>query len=335
MTATITELENRGGHPPGRPATPARALGREPHESEPQLGPSSPAGQVVVSYLRAQAGRLKSLDPMVRADEPDSVHQMRVATRRLRSTFRSFRGIIPRPASEPLATELKWLGDLLGEARDNEVLAGHLQAHLEQVPVEQLVGPVRARLQRHFAPARAEARAKVLAGLDSGRYLALLGELDRLTANPPLTPQAAMPAEDVLPAMVRRPYRQTARRMRRARRAPVGAARDAAFHQARKSAKRARYAGETVAPALGRKPQRFAKQMKKVQSLLGAHHDAVIARQFERELGMTAHLSGENAFTYGLLHQHETRDSSRLEEQALRAWKRASRRRYRRWLRKP
>jgi CHAD domain-containing protein len=332
MTVTITEPGTKDGRPPGRPAGPGPRLGREAHKSEPQLGPSAAAGQVVCSYLRVQAERLKSLDPMVRTDQPDSVHQMRVATRRLRSTFRSFSGIISSPATERLAAELKWLGDLLSEPRDNEVLAGHLQAQLEQVPVEQLIGPVRARLQRHFAPAQAEARAKLLAGLDCERYLALLGELDRLTANPPLTPQAAMPAADILPAMVRRLYRQTARRMRRAWRAPVGAARDVAFHQARKSAKRARYAGEAVAPALGNKPRQFAKQMKKVQSVLGAHHDAVIARQFERELGMTAHLSGENAFTYGLLYQHETCHSQQLEQQALGAWKQASRRRYRRWL---
>jgi hypothetical protein len=42
--------------------------------------------------------------------------------------------------------------------------------------------------------------------------------------------------------------------------------------------------------------------MKKVQSLLGDHQDSVIARQVERELGITAYLDGENAFTYGLLY---------------------------------
>ena len=47
--------------------------------------------------------------------------------------------------------------------------------------------------------------------------------------------------------------------------------------------------------------------MKAVQSLLGDHHDSVIARQQERGLGMEAHLSGENAFTYGLLYEREAR----------------------------
>ena len=87
----------------------------------------SPARQVVASYLAAQAEELKSLDPMVRRDKPDSVHQMRVATRRLRSTLRTFGAVIRRRRHRALAAELKWLGGVLGEARDAEVLAAHLR----------------------------------------------------------------------------------------------------------------------------------------------------------------------------------------------------------------
>ena len=64
-----------------------------PQQPQPRLQPSCPAGQVVLAYLRQQVDLLKSLDPLVRADEPDSVHQMRVAGRRLRSTLRTFRDI--------------------------------------------------------------------------------------------------------------------------------------------------------------------------------------------------------------------------------------------------
>ena len=107
---------------------------------------------------------------------------------------------------------------------------------------------------------------------------------------------------------------------------------DAALHQARKAAKRARYASEAMAPAIGKKARRFAKQMKKVQSVLGEHQDAVIARQVERELGISAHLAGENAFSYGLLYGRDACDAERLQAQARRDWKRASRPRYRRWM---
>src|SRR5215831_3006906 len=301
--------------------------------SEPPLAPSSRAGQVLLAYLRAQTEQLKSLDPMVRRDEPDSVHQMRVATRRLRSTLRSFGKIIRRGDTQRLAGELTWLGDVLGEARDGEVLAGHLQANLRQMPVELVVGPIQARVQGHFAPGRAAARDAALAALDSRRYFSLLDELDRLVAQPPLTRQAASPAADVLPAAVRRAYRKTSRRMRRARRAAAGPPRDAALHEVRKAAKQARYAGEVVTPAIGAEARRFTGRMKKLQSVLGDHHDAVIAREVERELGMAAHLTGENAFSYGLLFGRDACDCERLETQAYQAWQQASRPRYRRWMR--
>jgi hypothetical protein len=58
----------------------------------------------------------------------------------------------------------------------------------------------------------------------------------------------------------------------------------------------------------------------------------LIARQVERELGISAHLAGENAFSYGLLHGHDSCDAARLQAQAWQTWKRASRARYRRWM---
>ncbi len=327
-------LRGDGLRPAGRSAKLQRALGGrlpEPARQAP-LTPSSTAGQVVLAYLRTHAEKMKSLDPMVRRDEPDAVHQMRVGTRRLRSTLRSFGNIIRRDGTQRLAAELKWLGAVLGEARDAEVLAGHLQAGLREAPGELVIGPVQARVRGHFAPARADARAALLRALDSQRYFSLLDELDKLIAEPPLTPQAARPAADVLPAAARRPYRQVRRRMRRARRASPGQPTDEALHEARKAAKRARYAGEAMAPAIGKQARRFTKQMKNVQSVLGDHQDAVIARQVERELGVGAHLAGENAFSYGLLYGRDACHAQRLQAQAWRTWKRASHPRYRRWM---
>ena len=294
--------------------------------------PSAPAVDVVTAYLRTQVARLGELEPKVRADEFDSVHQMRVTTRRLRATLRSFGTVIPRPATSELAAELTWLGGLLGEARDGEVLPQHLRASLEQVPVELLNGPVQARVQGHFAPRRASAREQVIEAFGSERYAKLLANLDRLAHDPPPGPQAAAPARDVLPAAVRRAYRQADRRMRRARRAPRGQDRDVALHEARKSARRARYAAEAASPAAGKPARTFARQMKKVQSAIGDHQDAVIARQASRDLGIGAHLAGENAFTYGLLYERERHQAERLQARTRTVWKHASRPRYRTWM---
>ena len=345
MAVNSTQTRTRSNARTARtPATPAARVQRTrpgqvapaPPHPVPIAGtkpkPSASAADVVQAYLKVQVATLRSLEPSVRADEFDSVHQMRVATRRLRATLRSFGMVIPRSATQQVAAELKWLGGLLGEARDGEVLPAHLLASLERVPVELLIGPVRARVQGHFAPRRASAREVVIEAFDSERYAALLGDLDRLAHDPPPGPQAAAPARDVLPAAVHQAYRQASRRMRRARQAPRGQARDVALHEARKSARRARYAAEAAIPPSGKPAKKFARQMKKVQSVIGDHQDTVIARQAARDLGISAHLAGENAFTYGLLHEQEHHQAERLQSRTQTTWKKASRPRHRTWM---
>ena len=328
--ASLVRVHTRGAplRPVGGAAKLARALGDRLPEPEdpPRLTVSSPAGQVVLAYLRAQAGTLMSLDPLARMDEPDSVHQMRVASRRLRATLRSFGHILRRDATSGLAADLKWLGGVLGAARDGEVLDAHLRSRLRLAPVELRIGPVEARIHGHFASVRAAARTELLAALDSDRYFSLLDDLDRLLAEPPLTAKAASPGAGALPAAARRAARQADRRMHRAWDAPAGQRRNEALHLARKSARRARYAAEAMTPAVGRKAARFAKRMKQVQSVLGEHQDSVIAAAQARDLGIGAHLAGENAFSYGLLCEQGICEGERLQARARRLWKKASRR---------
>jgi CHAD domain-containing protein len=285
-----------------------------------------------MAYIGTQAARLRARDPLVRENAPDSVHQMRVAARRLRSTLQAYPAILPKPATQHLRAELKWLGEVLGEARDDEVLSEYLLTRLASLPAEQVLGPAQARVRAHFAPREASAREALLEALNSARYYTLVAELDRLLADPPVTATAAEPAGKVLPRAIGRTYRRTRRRIHQAQRIAPGAGRDVALHETRKAAKRARYAAEAARPALGKKTRRFARRMKAVQSALGDHHDAVTARAAAREIGVRAHLAGENAFTFGLLSEWAAHDAAAYEAKALRAWKHAKPRKVRRQL---
>jgi CHAD domain-containing protein len=326
-------LRRNGLRPASTPSKLARALAdRLAGPTAAPLTAASPAGDVVLAYLRAQARKMKETDPLVRRAEPDSVHQMRVASRRLRSTLRSFGAVLRAEDTRPLQGELRWLGRVLGEARDGEVLAERLDRHLRRIPGDLVMGPVAARLRLYFAPREQAAAQAVAETLDSGRYLALLDELDRLLAHPPFTAAAARPAGDELPAAVARDYERTRKRMRRALRRPGGQERETALHSARKAAKRARYAGEVLRPVSGTPAKRFTRKMKKVQSVLGDHQDAVITRGVVRDLGVAAAMADENAFVYGVMHERERAGAARLQRRAKRIWKRASRRKYRRWL---
>lgn len=282
------------------------------------------ADEVVLSYLDAQAAALRSLDPAVRRDEVDSVHKMRVTLRRLRATLQAFGMILPKQATRHLRDELKWLGGVLGDARDGEVLSEHLRTQLASTPTELVMGPAQARIRTHFASRQAAAGRAVLEALDSPRYFALLDELYQLLADPPRAAAAAEPAGLVLPDAIGRAHKRTSRRIRRAKRAPSGRARDAALHEARKAAKRARYAAEAARPVRGLKARRYAKRMKAVQSVLGDHQDAVNARAVARDIAIEAQLAGESSFSFGLLHERAHHQACQYERQAKRAWKRAA-----------
>ena len=286
---------------------------------------------MVLAYLGEQAGALKAQDPQVRRDAPDSVHQMRVASRRLRSALQTFREVLPPAGTEQLRGELKWLGEVLGTARDAEVLGGHVQDLIEQLPPDLVLGPVAADVTGQFAPRRGAAHRAAVRALDSPRYLTMLDELDALLAAPPAVPEAAGPGRS-LRADVARAYRRLRKRARRVARLAEGPERDAARHEMRKAAKRARYAADALAPSAGKPAERFAGQMKQLQSVLGDHHDTVVARAAIRDLGIHAHLAGDNAFTYGVLYQLDADRAGELGDEAGRVWREARRKKYRRWL---
>jgi len=193
LRAAGKRLRDGGLRPAGRAAKLERALAAKPspRRAGHRFTRHWPSGEVVLAYLDEQAARLKSLDPAVRRDETDAVHQMRVTTRRLRSTLQSFPAILPASATLRLRDELKWLGGLLGDARDTEVLTEYLRSELASTPTDLVMGPAQARIVAHYAPREAAARSAVLEALDSPRCFAMLDELDGLLDDPLVTAGAA------------------------------------------------------------------------------------------------------------------------------------------------
>jgi CHAD domain-containing protein len=280
------------------------------------------AGRVVLDYLRTQAEALRRYDPLVRQDAPDAVHQMRVAARRIRSTLQAFGRVLARDRTRSLTNELKWIGAELSGARDAEVLSQRFTSMLNQLPDDVKLGPVSADIDKAFARRRADARERLLAALGSDRYRAVQDAIDMLLADPPLTRRARRPAKQELPRSILRAYRRVSCTMDEAISLPSGDSRDVALHEARKAAKRLRYAIEAVEPAVGKPATRLRQQLAAVQDLLGEHHDTVIARPVLRELAINAHLDGGNGFTYGILYATETVRAREIEHALPRAWNR-------------
>ncbi|MCX4832601.1 CYTH and CHAD domain-containing protein [Streptomyces sp. NBC_01016] len=316
-------LEETGAEQRTHPETSAGA-GAEPDTPD-TPGPDT-AGARVLARLRAQRDALVELDPAVRRDLPDSVHQMRVATRRMRSAFKTYKKVLDPAVTGSVGEELKWLAAELGIDRDREVLTERLTGRIDAVPRTLLLGPVRGRLRIWAVARRHGSRRHTVAVLDGKRYMALLNSLDALLAEPPLLPAADKPAAEVLAKAARKDKARLAARVEHALSLEPGTRRDVALHEARKAAKRARYAGEAARPVLGKQAKKFAKRMKGVQSVLGDHQDSVVAREALRQLGIQAHGAGETAFTWGLLYGQEQAAAADRERELPGVWARAERR---------
>ncbi|WP_406512076.1 CYTH and CHAD domain-containing protein [Streptomyces sp. NBC_00161] len=327
LDAVEKKFRKAGLHVSDAPSKLARALTETGTAPPPRPEPApaeDTAGAHVLSYLREQRDALVAQDPAVRRNLPDSVHQMRVACRRMRSAFKTHRKVLDRTATDPLGEELRWLAAELGLDRDQEVLSERIQTHIAELPRTLLLGPVRGRLRVWNNARRSGTRRRALAALDGKRYAALLDALDALLADPPLLPGAAKPAARALPTSALRDYGRLATRVAGALDLEPGHERDLALHEARKAAKRARYAAEAAAPALGRPAKQLAKAMKSVQTLLGDHQDSVVAREALHGLGVQAAGAGESAFTWGVLYAREEALAERRERELPDVWAQAS-----------
>ena len=322
----------------------ARALGEtayrvvpgRPNEAPPsrsrKAARKGSAKDLLIAHLSEHIAELQERDRGVRAGGPGSVHKMRIAARRLRSALVTYRKLLAPGSVEPLRDDLKWLGQSLSRARDADVLRTHFDDVLSNEPDVLVMGPVARRIDDTYGAEHQLGVEEALEALRSERYYRLLDSLDDLVAWSAWTDRAEKPAGKVVPKLLRRDAKRLERAVAEIDDAGDPEAHDAALHEARKKAKRYRYAAESAVPAYGKPAKSLARQAKKVQSALGEHQDAVVARAALRELGVQAHLSDENGFTYGRLHGLEQQRADAAEAEFWDAWEGLPRRRLRRIL---
>lgn len=287
-----------------QPATPkiVQALGDALAEPT-DLNAKSSAADVVGAYIAAQVGMIQGREAGVRVDAPESVHKMRVATRRLRSTLRTFRELLDAERTEAIRSEVKVLSEALGGPRDAEVMKKHLTAALGELPEEAIHGPIVERV-RHELDARHDGTLTALVTfLDSDRYASLLHELTRLLVDSPFTGEADAKGRAVLQKPLKKAQKRVTRLWDGAQEAD-GEERMFLAHEARKKAKAARYAWEAVADVFDNGPE-AATAWEKVTETLGTAQDSVVARQRLLELAWIAGENGESTFSYGVLWERE------------------------------
>jgi CHAD domain-containing protein len=311
MDRLCNRLLDAGAVPARHGSKLARVLGSPPNGVAHR--PADPVHRAVAE----QVEQVLVWDRAVRADAPDSVHQMRVAARKIRSLLQSAEQL--GTSYDPwILEELRELGQVLGIARDAEVLAERYRHALDALPPELVRGRVRQRLVQGAERRYQTGLRRSLVAMRSQRYFRLLDALESLAIQPPPAADVQTPGQLVIDAAYKR-VRKAAKAVEHAEEAD----RDEALHKIRKRAKRLRY----TAAAVGK--SEVSEQAKTVQSLLGDHQDSVVSREHLLSQAEAAHAAGEDTFTYGLLFQAEAQLAEDSEEQvgpALRTLKKAVRR---------
>ncbi len=263
--------------------------------------PDGLAVDAIRSVLSQHVRHLLMADVAVRRDLPDSVHQMRVAARRLRSALGTFAPLLEPADAVPLKEELRWLASELGAIRDTEVMLDRLDRHAGELDQPADTELARAAIDPLLTRRLAAARSSALAALRSDRHQQLVDDLMTAAIDPPVTDAAYSPCSLVLLPLVGRTWLRLERSISKLRLEGPSVE----WHAARIKAKRARYAAESVSGIFGGRITRLADDLAEVTDLLGDHQDAHVAMGILRELAGHPDIDGATGLALGRLHEYE------------------------------
>ena len=259
------------------------------------------AGEVAFAILRRHFATMLDNEPGVRlGEDPEDLHDMRVATRRLRATLKLYADFLPKRAGR-FERDLRWVAGSLGEVRD-------LDVHLERLAGEASEGGCGESLEGIIAALeerRGEARLRMLEMLDSSRYQRLLSGLAGMLRRG-RSPASTEPILQAAPALVRR-------RHKKVRRAAEGLSEHSPpedLHDLRKKGRRLRYALEPLQGIYGKPAQRMVELLKELQDDLGEYQDLVVAAEMLREEGVSGSLPPQTIFSMGSMAARHARDAA-------------------------
>jgi triphosphatase len=237
-------------------------------------------GETAFAVMREQFGEFLAHEPGTRlGEDPEELHDMRVASRRMRAAMSIFGEALPARA-QGLKEELRWIAGVLGEVRDLDVQLEQLEGWISEAEPrdrEHLVA-LRAVLEDR----RARVRKAMLRTLDSKRYARMVDAFTTMLRRGPSrrSKAAGRPVLAVAPDIVRRRYRK----VRKAGDGISDASSEEDYHELRKKGKRLRYTLEFLSAVYGKPARELVRPLKDLQDVLGDHQDAVVATEHLREL---------------------------------------------------
>ncbi|MBV8532072.1 MAG: CHAD domain-containing protein [Candidatus Eremiobacteraeota bacterium] len=314
--ATLRSLLRRAGA--GRTDTQAKNQrilpgGVDPELPKRRIGKTSTGVEIFTAAFAAAVERVVRSGAALRAEaDAEVLHEMRTAVRRLRSYLRSFRPLLDRRWAEGLRGRLGWINRLMAKARNLDVLIVLLEAGARELEPSDAARS--GKLLERLHGERDRAYKTMCAGLREPRYAALLDEVICAARAPVARARSKSASRKQRDGVVSKARSRLCRAERKAASPP--AERD--LHAIRIRAKHLRFAAEALEPAGKKRLGEIARRAKKLQTILGDHHDAIVAVRHLRETAQ----DGQLAFAAGQL----TERSRSLATKQRSRWRRAFRR---------
>ena len=304
--------------------------GLEPREL-PDLGPTVPdasmdATRFALTMVRRGVLAMLAQEPATRlGDDPEALHDLRVAARCLETYIGAFRAHLP-VALVKCRKPLRDMRQALGRARDVEVQLAELDEFAGELPEAER--PSLEPLRQHLELVRREARAAMLETLDADDTQDLLWRLETGVAErapespvaPDTSAMRAISATQLLAALVPEAFRRV--RKRAARLSPDSPSEE--FHATRTRVKRLRHVVECARPLFDGSVKEFRRALQQLQDVLGTLQDSHVASERLRELAAAPPVSlpGDTLFLMGRLTERHERSCSRMRRRFPKAWRR-------------
>lgn len=251
------------------------------------MRPDASLAEAGSAALLKQLHKLRKNEAKAREGDPDGVHDMRVATRRLRAGLKVMEETVFEPEKcQKFRRKLRSLANALGATRDSDVFLEHLEQYSKTLPGEKLVGlePLRLEINQR----REEARQQMLRELDRKRTARLLDNLEKYLKAPDAAVRKDSGDEnEATPVLVRhfagsalwQGYEQV-----RAYETRLPDASVVVLHRLRVACKRLRYTLEFFEEALPQTAGSLISQLTEAQDKLGALHDQQVAQELIDQL---------------------------------------------------
>ncbi len=291
--------------------------------------------------LARQLADLEAQEALARAGGVEGIHDLRVATRRVRAMLRLLQPVLPAGEVARLRAGVAWVGRSIGAVRDLDVLALALgqRARRLEPDLRRALAPVR----REIRLRRAQAHAQLLEVVDSARYAAVRQRLTRLVRHgrpvhsvsrtgrispiriemQPVQPRRRREATlGAVAGDLLRPVWEDVTHAGRQLRLGAGAA---TYHRLRVRVKRLRYALEALRSLPGTHTRRAIADLERLQSRLGALQDSETQAAWLRAYAGAVRLPPATLLAIGAVMQLLARRADRARVRAERAWRRFGR----------